>query len=157
MGYLAPGPEMASWALLLCAWSSDVVVFTDGRFAMPEADRARLDAAGICIEARPVARLIAEGEHLAAVELADGARVARSVLFSHPPQQQVPLVAGLGLAAGQGGRVQVGMTLETSRPGIYAAGDLSSMMQSALSGASAGAMAAAMINHQLTTGLGVGH
>ena len=95
----------------------------------------------------PIARLVAAGDRLAAVELDDGARVACEVLFAHPPQHQVEVVRALGLARDDDGFVATDPnTLETSIPGIYAAGDLTTRMQGAIIAAAAGTRAAAIMN-----------
>ena len=159
-GYLVsaaalPGPE---WALFLLGWTRDVVVFTDGHAEIPEDVRARLTQAGIAIETRRIARLIprsgpdAESHPLEAVELADGARVPCDVIFARPPQRQPELVRALGLALDEQGYVRISPFQETSRPGIYAAGDLTTMLQAAIISAAAGATAAFALNHGLATG-----
>ena len=71
-------------------------------------------------------------------------------LYAHPPQRQVPLVSALGLELDDDGYVRVDeMRRETSRPGIYAAGDLTTRMQGAILAAGFGTRAAAMINVEL--------
>jgi thioredoxin reductase len=76
------------------------------------------------------------------------------VLFAHPPQRQVELVRALGVALDDGGLVKADpMSRETSIPGIYAAGDLTTRMQGAILAAAAGAHAAAAINAELTMDL----
>lgn len=151
-GFLAPDPEKLAFGSFLLGWTSDVVVFTDGRFEVPPAVRAHFEAQGVGLEERPIRALVADagGERLEAVELEDGSRVAREVLFVRPPQRQTPLVEGLGLALDPNGFVQVGMQQETSRKGVYAAGDLATPMQTALAAAAAGQLAASMVNHDLT-------
>lgn len=154
-GFIAPGPDKMDFAIFLLGWSRDVVVFTDGRYEVPEAMRERLAAAGIRIEERPIRRLVsrpaegAQGERLEAVELADGGHVAREVLFVRPPQRQTVLVEALGLALDANGFVKVDGRQATSSPGIFAAGDMTTMMQSALAAAAAGQHAAGMVNHDL--------
>ena len=83
------------------------------------------------------------------VVLVDGARVRCEVLFARPPQRQTPLVAGLGLELDEHGLVKVNERMETSRPGISAAGDLTTMAQGAILAAAAGTQAAAALNHGL--------
>jgi thioredoxin reductase len=124
-------------------------VFTDGTFDMPEEARQKLQAAGIRIESHRVTRLV--GQHrLEAVELENGTSVPCDVLFVHPPQQQVELVRALAVALDESGYVRVdAMRQETSVPGIYAAGDLSTRMQGAVLAAAAGVQSAAMINVEL--------
>lgn len=148
-GVLAPKVEFLVMALLLRAWTSRVLALTDGR-SVPAELRGQLEAGGVVLDERPVARLVAEGERLTAVAFADGASRPLDVLFARPPQRHVPVVAGLGLALDDAGYVRVDpMHKETSRAGIYAAGDLTTPMQGAILAAAAGTQAAAMLNHEL--------
>ena len=151
-GYLVGAQEasmMLHFALMARGWTEQLVVFTNGN-ELPDEARARLGAAGIRVETTPVTRLVAGSRGLEAVELGSGSAVPCDVLFAHPPQRQVPLVASLGLALDEHGYVQVEpMSGETSVPGIYAAGDLATRMQGAMLAAAAGTRTAAMINAEL--------
>lgn len=154
-GYLAATPEAVEWSLLLRGWTTEVMVFTAGRFAVPDDTRATLAAAGIALEARAVARLEAHPTSgatptLAHVVLVDGTRIPRDVLFAHPPQRQTPLVAALGLRLDDRGYVSIDEHTATSVSGIHAAGDLTTGYQSATLAAAAGFRAAAAVNHALT-------
>ncbi|MDC0717260.1 NAD(P)/FAD-dependent oxidoreductase [Nannocystis bainbridge] len=152
LGYLCPDPAMLEWALLLRGWSPTVVVFTDDAFAVPADTRAHLQQAGVAIEPRKLKRLVGAGT-LTAAELTDGDRIAIEGLFVRPKQHQVPIVAGLGLTLDEHGFVKVDDFKQTSRPGIYAAGDLTTGLQGAIFSAAAGYLAGAAINHGLTTEL----
>ena len=80
--------------------------------------------------------------------------MACELLFAHPPQRQVDLVRALGPTLDGDGLVQVDpMTRETSVPGVFAAGDLTTRAQGAIFAAATGAQAAGMINHGLTVEL----
>ncbi len=154
-GYLCPSAAFLEWPLMLLNWTRDVTVFTDGAYEVPPEVRARLVAAGIAVEERPITSLALRDDRpdaLAAVVLADGTRVARDVLFARPPQRQTDLVTSLGLALDDHGFVRLDDHRQTSRPGVYAAGDLATMMQGAVMAAAAGTMAAAMITHDLSMG-----
>jgi thioredoxin reductase len=149
--YLAASPEALSFALFLRGWTSDVAVLTDGKFAVPEETRERLAEGQVRVEELPIRRLAARGDRLAHVELADGTLLERDVLFVHPPQRQVDLVRALGVELDDKGFVRVDETTrETSVPGIYAAGDLTTEVQGALLAAAAGMRAAATLNRALT-------
>lgn len=148
-GHLAMSAAELMHARFLRNWAPSLTAFTGGAFAVSDEERAQL--AGVRLEERPIRALLGEGR-LEAVELADGERVAVSALFARPPQRQTPLVAGLGLDLDEHGFVRVSPQAETSRKGIHAAGDLTTMMQSAMLAAGAGAMAAAFINHLLVMG-----
>ena len=156
-GYLARAADashLMPFALMLRAWTDDVVVFTGGEVAVADEARAALHAAGVRLETAPVARLVARDGALEGVALAGGGVVPCDVLFAHPPQRQVELVRALDVALDDDGFVKVDpMKRETSVPGVYAAGDLTSRMQGALVAAAAGTQAAAMINVDLALDL----
>ena len=162
-GYLARAADAAHllpFALMLRGWTPDVVVFTNGPFDIPEETRTRLHAAEIRLETSRISRLVAREHGLDTLELESGTSVRCEVLFTHPPQHQVALVRAVGVALDDNGYVEVdAMTCETSIPGIYAAGDLTTRKQGAVLAAAAGMQAAASINMELsmdlaTTGAG---
>jgi thioredoxin reductase len=152
--YLATSVDMLAFPLLLRGWTRDVVVLTDGRFAVPPEAAERLRDAGIGVDHRRLRRLVAGGDLLARIEFAEGDAMDRDVLFAHPRQRQTELVRSLDLAVDDKGFVRVDDTQrETSVPGVYAAGDLITAAQGALLAAASGTLAAAMLNHALTTEL----
>lgn len=139
--------HMLPFALQARSWTQDVTLFTGGAVEVPAEARATLEAAAIRVETAPVTRLIGRDGRLEAVELAGGVAVPCDVLFVHPRQRHVELVRELGLALDDDGFVRADpMKRETSIPGIYAAGDLTSRGQGAILAAAAATMAAAMIN-----------
>lgn len=153
--YLATHVEMLQqFAVFLRGWTNDIVVLTNGAFEIPPVVGASVIAGGVRIEERRIARLVASGEsrdRLAAIEFIDGDSLERDVMFVHPAQRQVEVVRALGVALDDKGYVKVDeMTRETSIPGVYAAGDLTTQAQSAILSAAAGMRAAAMLNHALT-------
>ncbi|HEY6726369.1 MAG TPA: NAD(P)/FAD-dependent oxidoreductase [Polyangiaceae bacterium] len=152
-GYLVrpeQGAHVLPFALRLRSWSRDVTLFTNGELELPEEERRRLRSAEIRIETLPVARLMARAHRLEAIELEGGTLVRCEALFVHPPQRQVSLVQALGLALDDDGYVQVDpMKRETSVPGVFAAGDLTTRMQSAIIAAAAGMHAAAALHVDL--------
>lgn len=154
-GVLATQPPLLDFALFLTGWSPHITVFTEQRFELPPEQRERLLRAGVQLEERRIRRLIPGAEDgvraglLEAVELEDGTRVAREVLFAPPLQQQSRVVQQLGLVLDEWGFVRVNAHYETSIPGIYAAGDLTTRLQGAVIAAAAGCAAASMLNHAL--------
>jgi thioredoxin reductase len=151
LGRAADAAHVLPFALHIRGWTDKVTVFTHGAFELPADTRTTLAAAGVQLETAPIARLVADGDHLAAAELTTGARVPLDALFTHPPQRQTDLVTRLGLALDENGFVAIDpMRRETSIPGIYAAGDLTTRMQGAILAAASATQAAAMINLELT-------
>jgi thioredoxin reductase len=158
-GYLVV-PQSAGHALPFAlqarGWTRDVTVFTHAAVTIPDDALAQLAAAGIRVETAAIARLAARGDQLEAVELADGTAIGCDALFAHPPQRHVALVGQLGLSLDDDGLVKIdAMRRETSLPGIYAAGDLTTRMQGAVVAAAAGTHAAAAINLELSMELAV--
>lgn len=153
-GYLARAEHAAhlpAFALQLRGWTSDVYLFTNGDFELSPAVRDQLVSAGVRVETSKLKRLVGREQRLEAVELSDGTRVPCELLFAHPPQRQVALVSKLGLALDDDGFVVVDpMKRETSVPGVFAAGDLTTRMQAAVAAAASGMQAAAFINVDLS-------
>lgn len=137
----AAAAHAVPFARMIRGWTSDVTVFTGG-LDVPAID-------GVRVERAPIAHLIADGTALKTVALADGTQVPCDVLFTQPPQRQTALVQSLNLALEDGYVVVDPMLRQTSRPGIFASGDLSSRMQAAVAAAAAGMQAAAGINVDL--------
>lgn len=149
-GILVERAELLELALLLRSWTRTVVVLTHAKLSVAEPARARLAAAGIELDERPIRRLAAQGGRLESVEFEAGGPRRLDVLFARPPQRQVGLVQALGLTLDDAGYVRVDDALwETSRPGVHAAGDLITPVQGAILAAASGTRAAAALNHAL--------
>jgi thioredoxin reductase len=149
--YLGLEPTALEFGIFLRGWTSDVVALSNAHYAVPPDLRSRLAESHVSVEERAINRFVGEGDRLLAIEFADGGRLERDVLFLHPRQRQVDLVRELGLTLDAKGFVQVDETTrETSKAGIYAAGDLTTGAQGAILAAAAGTRAAAMLNHALT-------
>lgn len=148
---LATDEALLEYAVFLTGWTRDVVAFTNGRTAFTAAAQEQCQRAGVRIETRPIARIVLGGNHhLMGLEFSDGSFVPRQAMVVRPPQRQVGLVEQLGLALDARGFVRVDESGATSVPGIYAAGDLTSPLQTAVLAAAAGTRAAYALNHELT-------
>lgn len=152
-GVYLPGASSPEPALLARNWTDDVVVLTDGA-PMEDALRERLAVAGVRVEPRKVLSLRAAAPgRLGAIRFEGGAELPRDAMMLKPPQRQTDLVTELGLELDAQGYVVVDHDGLTSRAGIYAAGDLTTSMQAALSAASAGQKIASRLNRALTAEL----
>jgi thioredoxin reductase len=149
-GYFAQHVDRLAFALMLRGWSRDVTLFTE--LAIPDELAPKLAAAQIRVERRPIRRLVSADGALRRVVHDDG-DTPLDILFMHPVQRQVPLVTSLGLALDPNGYLVLDEQKQTSRPGIYAGGDSTTGMQSAIMAANSCVFAAAILNHELTTEL----
>lgn len=105
-------------------WSDDLIVFLEPGFEIGADRRAELAQKGIGVETSPIRRVVGDGKRMHGVELADGRTVARRSLNWWPIMTVPPLVESLNLALNDDGDVSVDEGFHTSRPGLYATGDL---------------------------------
>ncbi|WP_205590833.1 NAD(P)/FAD-dependent oxidoreductase [Hymenobacter oligotrophus] len=147
------GKSVAGFALLVSRWSKDVVVCTDGTAGLAEHSRLRLKRHGIPVFEQPIKRLVGlENRELHQIEFADGAVIERAALFLHPNQQQrTDLATQLGCyRLARSGGIRVDKRIQTSVPGVYAAGDTTPAAQQAVVAAAEGVQAGISCNEQLT-------
>ncbi len=145
------GQGVAHRAPLLRQWSDDVVVLADDLTAE---DCDALDAAGIPVDERPVAALEGEGTRLSAVRFADGSELERDgVLVVAPLRPRDDLGPRLGCEATDTpiatGLLVTDNLQQTTVPGVFAAGDVSAMMQQVALAIAQGSMAAAATHRSL--------
>jgi len=137
---------------MLRSWSDDVVVFASDDVTVPSELIDEMRRQAVQFEPRRVSGLVVKDGHLTHVALAGGEQIPCPVLFAHPAQRQVDVVKALELALDPQGYVHVDpMTRQTSTPGIYAAGDLTTRAQGAIFAAAMGTQAGGMLNHDLAT------
>lgn len=156
LAVLAPAPRLVHMALLLTMWSDDVVALTGGTAAPDAEDRARMEAAGVRVDERAIARLDADGPRLRAVVFADGKELPRAGLMAAVDMRpRTALAARLGAtltdAGGHApaGAVRVDARQRTDVPGLFCAGDASGALQQVGTAAASGATAGAMVVQSL--------
>jgi thioredoxin reductase len=155
LAVLARGERAVHSALLLKGWTDDVVLLTDGRGGLDTDDRARLTAAGVRIDERPVAQLLSRDGELRAVVFADGDRLEREGLLAATTlHQRSRLAEQLGAEFGPptpmgDGAIIVDSLCRTTVPGVFAAGDISAQMPQVAAAIATGSLAAASVVQSL--------
>jgi thioredoxin reductase len=155
LAVLARGERAVHSALLLRGWTDDVVLLTDGPSGLDSDDHARLTAADIRIDERPVAELLSSDGQLTAVVFADGDRLERAgLLTSTTLHQRSGLVEQLGVEFGEPTPVGesviwVDSLCRTTVPGIFAAGDVSAKMPQVAQAIATGSLAGASVVQSL--------
>jgi thioredoxin reductase len=162
LAVLNADPSGVHQALLLTAWSDRVTLLAGGAVGqaagatLSDEDQARLAAAGVAVEERPVAALHGRDAALEAIELADGThRPCGGMLVTTTLHQRSDLAArlGVGFAAANpmtAEAVEIDMQQRTTVPGIYAAGDITPGPPSVSRAIAQGTFAGAMIVAGLT-------
>jgi thioredoxin reductase len=146
---LAAGDEALHSALMLRAWSDDVVLLTDGAPQLDAEKRRVLSAAKIAVDERRIAELVGENGQLTAIAFADGTRLERDgLLVEAPLRQHSTLAEQLGAACTPGplapDAIEVDALHRASVSTVFAAGDVCTE-QPYVAGAIAAGSQAAMI------------
>ncbi len=119
LAVLGEGEHAAAMGRMLRAWSDDVVVLADPA-TQPEDARE-----GLTVDPREVTAVRAHDGKLAAVVFADGGELPRGGLLIHTPMApRSSLLDDLGLDRGPMGTAAVDDWGRTSRPRVWAAGDV---------------------------------
>lgn len=147
---IAQGDRAVHSALMMRGWTEDLVVLTNGDSGLDEAQIKKLDAAGISIDERAIARFVSADGELAAVEFDDGTRLARrGALVAATLHQRSALPAQLGAVSAPGpiaaDALVVDAFFRTSAPGVFAAGDLSAQMPQVAAAVASGSQAGAAV------------
>jgi thioredoxin reductase len=143
-GLIYSTPMSLHATLLYGDWTDKLTLFSDGH-DIPDIERGKLDKRGVRIVEGKVTSIAHRDGQLSSVLTADGTVTELDALFAHPRiKPSADLHEQLGLETVEtpfGIAVKVDEKQQTSRDGIYAAGDLVSPMHSLTIAGYTGAMA----------------
>ena len=143
------GERAAHQALMLNSLSDDIVLLSDGDSELPVERRQRLGVAGIELLDHRIERVVKQGAGLQ-VLFTERPPLARYALFIQANLSPASdLAAPLGAALTEMGSVETDAAGQTSEPGLYAAGDAATTVQSVAVATGSGARAAYAINAEL--------
>ncbi|WP_052868504.1 NAD(P)/FAD-dependent oxidoreductase [Streptomyces niger] len=158
IGVLATGPLAARQALMWRQWSATVTLLLHGSPEPGAEERERLAARSVDVVPGRVAELEVADDRLAGVRLADGRRLACRALVVEPRfTARAEALAALGLAAAEersagevvGSSVAAAPSGATDVPGVWVAGNVTSLSDQVIGAAAAGVQAAQAINSDL--------
>ena len=158
IGVLSTTPMTAHQALLFRQLSDDVTVLTHTGPALGADDRARLEARGVRLVDGEVVEVLTTGDALSGVRLASGEVVpVTNLAVAAPAVARSGLLADLGVEVADFrmgdhvfGRYAVAEpTGATSAPGVYTAGNVSTLQAQVATSAAAGLMTGALVNGHL--------
>jgi thioredoxin reductase len=149
IGVVGTGDKLARVAPLLTVWSRDVMVISADAARFTDAERARMRAAGVKVEATAVARFATAGGRLRAAVLTDGREIARDAIFVAMPTRGASDLPGRLCDVDANGFAVVDAEGRTSRPGVWAVGNATDRIAKLVHAAAAGSRAAASINAHL--------
>lgn len=137
-------------ALMLTAWSDDLILCTDGVAGLSVEELGQLARHGIQLREERIACLQGTNGALERIVFTNGDAIDRRALFFNTGQQQrSDLPEKLGCKFTDKGGVEAGNYEVTNIPGLYVAGDASRDVQLALVAAAEGVEAAVGISKAL--------
>ncbi len=169
LAFICETDDVVDRALLVAAWTDDLVVYTNGVARVDDAGRARLAAAGVGLDERRVEDLEGDRTGMTGVRLADGHVEPRSGGFVRPTWHADLDWLQVGDGPDEGddtpgafpplrrdadGLLVVDRVGRTSVPGLYAVGDVTPPgPEQLIVAAGHGAATAAAVHRDLVGGL----
>ena len=152
LGVLLQHSGQRDFPWMLQTWSKSIIVFTPPELAADERWVMRARRARMQVVAEPIEQVSRLPDAQIRVVLTSGRDYSLGLLFARISQDVPPFVAALAPHRNEMGHVRVDpQTLQTSVPGIYAAGDLITPGQAVVAAAASGMQAAAMIHADLAS------
>lgn len=147
---LANGNDALHFAQVLSNWTKELVLFTNGPISLDADQQAQLIKHGVSWIEAPLSHIIHQNGQLTHLVLKDGQEHAFAVMYARIPfDQHSSLPQELGCALTGQGFLEVDELQHTNIPGIYAAGDNTTMMRAVSQAVAAGMRAGAAINYDL--------
>uniref|UniRef100_A0A942T062 NAD(P)/FAD-dependent oxidoreductase n=1 Tax=Neobacillus citreus TaxID=2833578 RepID=A0A942T062_9BACI len=154
LAFIGETADVVDRALLVAAWTDDLVVYTNGVAPVDDAGRERLAAAGVRLDERPVADLEGDRDGMTGVRLADGHVEPRKGGFVRPTWHADLDWIDAPLTRDDQGLVVVDRVGRTGVAGLYAVGDVTPPgPEQLIVAAGHGAATAAAVHRDLVGGL----
>ena len=150
LGVLGNGDMGYELAKTICHWGKGLTLFTNGTSTLSPEEVQLLNHNDITIVENEITAIIHEDGYIKNIEFEDTEPEPVEALFTQLPFiQQSDIPGKLGFECTENGFIKVSKTMETSIPGIYAAGDCLTLFRSVANAVAAGNKAGAMINKKL--------
>lgn len=154
LAFVCETADVVDRALLIAAWTDDLVVYTNGVAPLDADGRRRLTDAGVRVDERPVADLEGDRSGMTGVRLADGHVEPRTGGFVRPTWHVDLDWVDAALDRDAEGLVVVDRVGRTTVPGLYAVGDVTPPgPEQLIVAAGHGATTAAAVHRDLVGGL----
>jgi thioredoxin reductase len=154
LAFVCETADVVDRALLIAAWTDDLVVYTNGVAPLDDQARRRLADAGVRVDERPVADLEGDRSGMTGVRLADGHVEPRTGGFVRPTWHVDLDWVDEALERDGEGLVVVDRAGRTSAAGVYAVGDVTPPgPEQLIVAAGHGAVTAAAVHRDLVGGL----
>ncbi|GAB4052884.1 NAD(P)/FAD-dependent oxidoreductase [Spirosoma litoris] len=149
-GILMNGNAGVELSLFIHNWSPNLTLFTNGKSTLTQEQHQQLTDRSIPIVEKEIQQIRHEGGYVNALVFTDGTEYSLDALYARPPfEQSTDIPKRLGCTFTEQGLIQVDELNRTNVPGVYAAGDNSTMMRAVAAAIAAGTKAGAMLSREL--------
>ncbi|WP_299002416.1 NAD(P)/FAD-dependent oxidoreductase [uncultured Shewanella sp.] len=148
----SPNDEAYMMAKIINKWTGDVLLLTENKVVLSLEESNDLERLNVTVNTSEVLKITGDlGDHIE-LHLATGECIQRRGLFIHLPfhLNNEALLTQLGLAISEEGLVQVDEQYETSKAGVYAIGDMVTLLQKVSHAIHSGNAAGFAIDHSLS-------
>jgi thioredoxin reductase len=150
IGVISNGDIGFEFTKLIYNWSKTLTLFTDGASTLTAEQSGKIKSRGINIAEKEIAELVHTDGQLKSILFKDGSSTEVAAVFARPAfQQHSDIPQQLGCELTEQGFIKVDEMQRTTVPGVYAAGDNSTMMRSVAAAIGAGNKAGAVLNKEL--------
>ncbi|WP_298776439.1 NAD(P)/FAD-dependent oxidoreductase [uncultured Shewanella sp.] len=152
----SPNDEAYMMAKIINKWTGDVLLLTENKVTFSPEESAELARLNITVNTSEIVKITGDvGDHIE-LHLATGESIQRRGLFIHLPfhLNSEALLHQLGITITQEGLVQVNEEYETAKAGIYAIGDMVTLLQKVSHAIHSGNAAGFAIDHILSMEVG---
>jgi thioredoxin reductase len=151
-GILINGEMAADFAHFINNWTDKLTVFSNGPALITPENLNSLEKAGIHLVETEIAEIVHQNGQMQHIRFKDGSTRDLDALYARVPfEQHCQIPEQMGCEMTAEGHIKVDEMKKTNVPGIYAAGDNTTMMRMVSVSAAAGALTAAMMNHELVS------
>lgn len=149
-GIMLNGPMAFEMSKMVSNWTKDLTLFTNGTSTLTEEQAEKLHSINIPVVETPIQAMEHQDGVLQRLRLADGSTHTLAALYAKPAfRQHTDLPEQLGCALNENGFIQVDEFQRTCVPGVFAAGDNTTMFRSVAMATAAGNIAGAVINKEM--------
>jgi thioredoxin reductase len=149
-GILGNGEGAFEYAKLISNWTNDLTIFTNGQPLFTEDQLAALAKHSIKIDQKLIAAVRHQDGMIKAVEFIDGSSQSISAIYYKAVlKQHCTLPEELGCELNEHGFIKIDNMQQTTVPGVFAAGDNTTMFRSLAIAIADGSKAGAIINKLL--------
>ena len=149
-GILANGNFAFHYGRLISNWTKDLTIFTNGKSTLAQQDIEKLAEHNIAVIEKEIESLRHKNGHIEEILFKDNTSFVISAIYSRPNfEQHCKVPENLGCEMTEQGLLKVDMFHETTVKGVFACGDMSSMMRSVANAVASGNFAGAKINSDL--------